>query len=47
MFIKVMTPLNKGQTREEDWYMGGAGETRTPHIYLSPLLVGRFFSALR
>jgi hypothetical protein len=38
-----MTPLKKGQTREEDRYMWGFGRSPNPHIYLSPLLEGSFF----
>jgi len=41
-----MTPLKKGQPREEDRYMWGRGLRPRPHIYPSPLLEGSFFSAL-
>jgi len=39
-----MTPLKKGQPREEDRYMWGCGRSPHPHIYPSPLLEGSFFS---
>jgi len=41
-----MTPLKKGQPREEDRYMWGCGRIPHPHIYPSPLLEGSSFSAL-
>jgi hypothetical protein len=40
----VMTPLKKGQPREEDRYMRGCGRSPHPLIYPSPLLEGSFFS---
>ena len=42
----VVTPLKKGQPREEDRYMRGCGLRPHPLIYPSPLLEGSFFSAL-
>ncbi len=33
-----MTPMKKGQTREEDWYMCGCGRSPHPYIYPSRLL---------
>jgi hypothetical protein len=41
-----MSPLKKGQLREEDRYMWGCGLRPHPHIYPSVLLAGGFFSAL-
>ncbi len=42
-----LTPLKKGQTREEDRYMWGFRRSPNPHIYPFPLLKGSFFSALK
>jgi|GEM_PF-5778987 len=41
-----MTPLKKGQPREEERYMWGCGLRPHPHIFHSLLLEGNFFSAL-
>ena len=41
-----MTPLKKGQPREEDRDMWGCGLRPHPHISPSPLLEGSFFNAL-
>jgi hypothetical protein len=41
-----MNPLKKGQLREEDRYMWGCGLRPHPHMYLSLLLAGGYFSAL-
>jgi len=44
--LHPMTPLKKGQPREEDWHMWGCGRSPLPHICSSPLLEGSFFSVL-
>ncbi len=41
-----MTPLKKGQPREDDRYMWGCGLRPHSHIYPSLLIEGSFFSAL-
>ncbi len=45
-FMNV-TPLKKGQTREEDRSMWGFGRSPNPPIYPSPLHESSFFSALK
>ena len=41
-----MTPLKKGQPREEERYMWGCGRSPHPHIYHSLLLEGNYFSGV-